>query len=215
MFAILRIIILFVVIVGGLGFIIYNIAKFYFALAPNSNRIKEEFARIKSILSESKGELVPFSEREFQLVSGQIKEVTESGYTLGTFSTIYSEPLIIYGYYNFIGNDRSVLVVKTSKHTFEFNYLDNQVDILSYGNKIAYIDNEGLHAYSNEVHYKFLDHLDTEYIHIHDQFDNPIGKVIQPTAAHGINSRAIELSNHDDNYDEELFIAAAIYLMLS
>jgi hypothetical protein len=75
MFTNLRIIISFVVIVGGLGIILYNITKYYLALAPNSSRISKEYKKIKSLLVPSKSDLIPFTTKEFQLLSAQIKEV--------------------------------------------------------------------------------------------------------------------------------------------
>lgn len=213
MFTNLRIIISFVVIVGGLGIILYNITKYYLALAPNSSRISKEYKKIKSLLVPSKSDLIPFTTKEFQLLSAQIKEVIESSYTKGKLYTIFSELLITYGYYNFFGTDRSVLVVETSKHTLEYNFREDDVEILSNGLKLAYIDHNGIHSPTLELNYQFVKHLQPEYIHIQCNGEL-IGKVIQYEPAHPIHVRAVQLEKGSHLYHEELFLAATAYLLL-
>ncbi len=110
-------------VIGGFGFILFQIFQFFFSVGGSRTRIEKDKKELKLLSGALVDELVPINEDELALLSSKLESqrVTKGMYYTekGVLNSIYEEPMLTYGYRNY-GSGKSVLVANTHESQFEF-----------------------------------------------------------------------------------------------
>lgn len=110
-------------VLGGFGFILFQIYQFFFSIGGSRSRIAKDKRELKELALELGENLVPITKEELALLSSKLQSsrVTKGMYYTekGVLSSVYEEPMISYGYRNY-GRGKSVLVANTAEGNFEF-----------------------------------------------------------------------------------------------
>lgn len=119
-----------VFVLGGFGFILFQIYQFFFSIGGSRSRIAKDKRELKELAHELADNLVPITKEELSLLSSKLQSsrVTKGMYYTekGLLSSVYEEPMISYGYRNY-GRGKSVLVANTAEGNYEFEERSNGV----------------------------------------------------------------------------------------
>lgn len=117
-------------VVGGFGFILFQIYQFFFSIGGSRSKIARDKKELGELAQQDTLNLVPLTKDELSLLSAKLKysRITKGMYYTekGVLSSVYEEPMISYGYRNY-GRGKSVLVANTSEGNFEFEERRNGV----------------------------------------------------------------------------------------
>lgn len=134
-------------ILGGFGFILFQIYQFFFTVGGSRSRIERDKEELKLLAESMTEELVPISNEELALLSSKLESqrVTKGMYYTekGILSSIYEEPMVSYGYRNY-GSGKSVLVATTKNGIYEFVEREKGVEMKVNGYLHGVISSDGL-----------------------------------------------------------------------
>ncbi len=211
-----RIIIFISVIAVALGFILYQLSKFFLSINNGRNRLVKESIILRNKISILSKDLIPYTHQDLLDLSALKNNKTNiiGGYTTGVLTTIFSEEIISYGKVRLSANDYSVLVAKTSSNEIVYNDYNTHTQVLFDGILLGAIDLDG--TFSDKDH-NILAKIDLENLSSYKPIrygEKEIGQVIQSTEEATVNTRAFQLTKPMDIDQEKYFIVLSLYLLL-
>ena len=212
----IRITIIAFAIFATISFIaMWSIFKAFFNFRPSRKQLREDLEKIKLSLLKAKETLISWNEEELGLLSlKQIKVKTGRAIRMtaaGTFTSIYDEPLIVYGYKKYGSKDKNaILYASTSKDEFVYNIQPDKVEIYHNQQPLGVIHKDGSlkSARNNKTIARYLpaeSGLELPVL-VHEK---PVASVL----AHNpqkFNPRAFEIAAPLDQEEEVLFLALGI-----
>ena len=143
----IRSLIIAIFVLGGFGFILFQIYQFIFSIGGSRSKIEKDKKELKEIALELAEDLVPISKEELALLSSKLRSsrVTKGMYYTekGLLTSVYEEPMVSYGYRNY-GRGKSVLVANTAEGNFEFEERKNGVQLRINGFVEGVITEDGI-----------------------------------------------------------------------
>lgn len=196
-------------------FTIWSIFKAYRNFKPSRKKLREDLVKIKQSLSKAKESLIAWKDEELGLLSlKQIKIKTGKTISMnasGTFTSIYDEPLIVYGYKKYGNKDKNaILYASTSKDEFVYNIQPDKVEIYYNQQPLGVIMQDG--SLRSAQHNKTI----ARYLPMESGLELPILVNEKPVASvlpanqQKFNPRAFEIAAPLDREEEVLFLALGI-----
>ncbi|MBT8228923.1 MAG: hypothetical protein KJO50_01595 [Bacteroidia bacterium] len=146
MSALIRLIVLFFVFVGSMGYIVYHVSTFFLSLGSRKKLLQRDFKQLHSLIAEYKDGLIPLDFEELKLLSSSpISKIKRRGvYTTskGYLSTIYQEPLFAFGIKKYKKTGRAVMLVESDKHEYKFYFDRKKTSVFKDKQLKAYITDD-------------------------------------------------------------------------
>lgn len=143
----MRNIIMLVFVLGGFGFILFQVYQFLFRVGGSRSRIDRDKKELESLASDLTEDLVPITTEELALLSSKLdsQRVTKGMYYTekGLLSSIYNEPMVSYGYRNY-GSGKSVMIANTKNGVYEFIERGQGVEMKINGYSHGVISSDGM-----------------------------------------------------------------------
>ena len=188
-------------------------------LAPSQRRIQMDLAQIAKETREWKEQLIPWEEEnEIELFSlnQQTKWVKQTWDKLlkGVFYSIYNEPMMVYGYKNYIrGGKNNLIYAATQSHDFIYRRKKNKTDFFIDREHVGFINDEGL-MYGGKR--KRLLGRRNEFAENHYSiviWDREVAQLLKPQSVDRVNPRAFEVME-EMNDREQLLLMAISFLTI-
>jgi len=204
-----------VIVVSAFGFVIYQIAHFFFSIQVSSSKLKKDLQKLKYKLVDIKQNLVGIDEETIRLLSFDKEEdlIQDkiSIFKEGVFTSIYHEPMIAYIFKQYLARmDKAVLLVETQHNTYEY-----------------YISSESTRVYKNDELFGIIhrngniEHESTVLANIEigdkrmlkvTRYNEPIAILNNPSFESTGLSRAFDMVDTKEPIGEELILVLSTLL---
>lgn len=201
-------------LVVGIGFILYQIIKFKASLKGTKSKIKQDLAQLKEQLSPLRDSLIPVDIEELKLMSlfkeSSIIPDQFSSEVRGKIKSIYNENLFLYAIKDYQATERSVILVYSKKDTWLYESEGFVTQVSYNGNILGEIHPDGTLQSSNK---KILgsiqnsDVLEWQEIKVTDKV---VAVANNPLYAEDITSRAFLNLEPMDALEKDVFLSLAL-----
>jgi len=136
------------VLLAALGFIAFQIFSFFFSINNTKSQKRRDLAKLKEDLKPLVDSLVALSDDELELLSiNKASQSSKPGINpeiTGAFTSIYHEPLVVYGEKTYGPNGREkITVVYTSEHEFVYLTKGIKTDVYVDDHELGTIHSDG------------------------------------------------------------------------
>ncbi|MDF1697452.1 MAG: hypothetical protein P1U56_16535 [Saprospiraceae bacterium] len=137
-----------IILAIGVAMILIQLYKFFVSINSSSSKRRKDVEELKLKIADKVKQLVPMTSTELELLSINQSEVSLSrginSEKTGSFTSIYQEPLLAYGYkrYNYL-EDTSILLVSTASDDYIYMSEGPSTQVYLNNNKLGVIDAEG------------------------------------------------------------------------
>lgn len=185
-------------------------AKIATNFKPNTKRIQQEIAKLKTDMDTWVGELVPITREELELFSKtqikQAKKRRSRAISKGTFKTIFEEPIVAYSYRKFLGKgNHAILYARTATHEFAYWLNDKGTQLVIDNELIGTIkDNDVLYGAKSNRMLARLNRSEKDMLPIVVN-DREVGSLVKglPKPNETLSARAFEFVKGDLNAEEQ------------
>lgn len=188
-----------------------------FGLSPGTRRINQDLAVIREMIRPVQAQLIPFQEEnELELMSLKCDiKAQKQGFDkilLGTIQSIYYEPMVTFGYKDYVKGERDALMVcRTKNMEFIFRIKKKDVDVYFNGNQVALIDmNNVMHGLRSRSVLARMKTYSSDLISVFVK-EKEAGHVFNPLRPHAHQQRAFSMLRNLDNEEEGIFLAISLY----
>ncbi|MDX1478094.1 MAG: hypothetical protein R3301_10355 [Saprospiraceae bacterium] len=188
-------------------------------MAPTQRRIQKDLATISRETSEWKEQLIPWEkENEMELFSlnQQNKWIKQTWDRIlkGVFYSIYNEPMLVYGYKNYIRGSRNFLIyAATQSHDFIFRGKKSKAQFFIDREHVGHITDDGL-MYSNR---KRLLGRRNDFTPDHYSvviWDREVAHLMKAQRVDRVNPRAFEIMETMNDREQLLLMAISFYTII-
>jgi hypothetical protein len=212
-----------IALVGVVVFAVFAISvlsKIFGNYSPGKGKIKSDLKKIKSELQSWFSELVPFDEKDIELLSlNQIKNTTKSGIVKmakGIFTSIYHEPMVAYGYKKYVASGTNALLyAKTLEHEFIYRIKNDEVEIVIDDHLAGVMKKDGsfFGAKSNKLLAQVNQNSEELLLPVIVK-GKEVGSIVNPKKADQTNPRALQYVGNLDKDEQTLFLSFAVLEMV-
>ncbi len=211
-FFFLALLLLLLIILGGA----YLLFKVLTNFQPSNAKVKADLAQMKKELMPWIKELAPWDDEERELLSLE-HQVKKKSLLFGTdirgkIVSIYSEPVIAYGYRKYLApGHNAVLYARTSKHEFLYRIKNRGVEIKVNGKILGTLNPDGLlYSARGKRLLARINRSETELLSPIIIKDREMGSLVNPELTQKVNPRAFELLEDMNAEEEEVFLSLAV-----
>ncbi len=207
--------IIYGVIFGAIGFIVYQISKFLIDINNGKSRLEKEIDEILEKLDSMDVDLIPEENDEIQILSAKrIAMNSFSNQEIGVFNTIYSEPLLKYGQITLASSGYRAILIKSLNHEYKFLDFHNDIQVFRDGERFGHFNANGdLIAPNFKIVGNVNFQLGNEYSEISVN-DKGIGHVINPSKDDSITTRAFQLYKDISPEEEKILLICGLYILM-
>jgi hypothetical protein len=211
----MRLLIIWALMAGALGFIIYHVVQFARSINNPASLVKRDGAKLRALIGPYLDKLIPFTDSEMELMSLDNNKTTKrnSRHTLvtGVFNSIYHEPLMAFAHKDYHGRQVSSLVVRTDDEEFFYISTEGDTQVYHNGQALGVITPDGNLLSPNRR--QLLAHLSPEDIlklHPVTIGEREVGKVINPMMKDNISPRAFQFLEEMNQREKTLFLSLSL-----
>lgn len=215
----LRLLVFFLVFVGAVGFILYQLLSFGLFMKSGRGQTAKDIEDLKDMLQDLRSQLVPFNENELSLLSlSQSSRSVKRGIhntSVGVFDSIYHEPLIAYAYKDYMGSDKALMVAMTNRNEWIYDIAEGATEVFLNGKPVGHIGPDG--TLRGKESNRALAHIDVDQrVSSYPVYvgSREIGHVANPNMVTDVNPRAFHLYGDLEADEEDLFLSLSILSMV-
>lgn len=183
---------------------------------PSKARIHQDILAMREEVKEWQAQLIPWTKEENELLS-----LTQTSKTVktkigkiqkGLFNSIYHEPMLIYGFKEYLPDGKSALLYVSTKK-WDFFYLIKKKSVIIYINNdaVGTLNAKGqLISADGKRIYAEIDRSQNELIPV-TIGEQQVGYIKNPDTVDTINPRAVQLLKTINDDEETIFFSLAIY----
>ncbi|MCR9289447.1 hypothetical protein OAF63_03420 [Saprospiraceae bacterium] len=201
-------------------FAISVLSKIFGNFSPRRGKVQNDLKKIKTELQPWLTDLVPFEEKDIELLSlNQIKNTSKKGIVKtakGIFTSIYHEPMVAYGYKKYVASGTNALLyAKTTDHEFIYRINNDEVEIVIDDHLAGIMKKDGKFygAKSNKLLAQVNQGSEDLLLPVIVK-GKEIGSIVNPAKASKTNPRALEYVGNLDKDEETLFLSFAVLEMV-
>ena len=211
----IRLTTLLAVIIAGVGFILYQVMKFAFAINNPASLAKRDGEKLKAIIGPHLEKLVPLSNNEMELfsLSKETRRIKKGGHTItsGVFKSIYHEPLCAFAYKEYNRKNVASLLSRTVDQEYFYISINGETRVFVDGKAYGIITGDGQLFTPNKKHLlASISPEDVLKLHPVKIGDREVGSVLNPKQTEFPNPRAFQLLDEMNNEDRTKFLALSI-----
>ena len=139
---------LVVALVGGIGFIFYQAAKFAFQINNPAGMAKRDGNKLRALLGPYLDKLVPLTAGEMELfaLNKETRRIKKGRHiiTTGVYNSIYHEPLMAFAYKEYKGKNVATLMAKTRDLEYFYISINGETRVFLNGKAFGVITNTGV-----------------------------------------------------------------------
>lgn len=213
--ALLRMIIFLTVLVGGIGFILYQLMKFSIFINNPASLAKRDGGKLRTILAPYLDRLVPLTAGEMELFSlnKEVKKIRKSGSVIstGVFNSIYHEPLMAYAHKQYRRNDVSTLLARTLNDEFFYVSMKGETRVFHNGKALGLIKSDG-RMFSPDQRQLLATIAPEDVLKLHPVTigDREVGNVLNPKYIESPNPRAFQFLEKMNERERVQFLSLSI-----
>lgn len=211
----IRIFIISLFLFGGVGYIVFQIFRFYLSLQGTKSQRKIDLELLRKEMSDQKQDLINMDDEELKLLSfseeSSHQKSIKGSFVVGHFKSVYNESLFLYGIKEYAATSRSILLISTREYEIMYEITKDKTRV--YWNDILFgiIDANGYLLDANEKIKlgKIETSVDAEYQNIF--IDNRVIAVMNnPYIDHSSTTRAFSVLNDMDEHDKHICLSLGL-----
>jgi len=145
----LKTIFISLIVLGGIGFIIYQMLKFFMGINSGKSRVMKDQLTIEETLKSTYlDQLVPLDQEEMRLLSMSYIESNKTDslgqFTYGYYPSVYNEAVVAYGIRTYYNSEHFLCSVLTDKNLFNFHQQEGHTKVSKNGSLYGKIDGDGV-----------------------------------------------------------------------
>lgn len=211
----IRTLVLSFVFFGGIGYIVFQIFRFYLSLQGTRSQRKKDLEELKMEMSDKKFDLIKLDVEELKLLSlneesSNIKSF-RGNFVIGQFFSIYNEALFVYGIKEYASTSRAMLLIQAKDFEILYEIDKNKTKVFWNDKIFGIIDAEGF--LTNEEGTIRLGKIDTNTEAMDQQIfiDTQVVAIMNnPYVDHHDSARAFSLLNEMDEYDRHICLSLGL-----
>lgn len=211
----MRLLIIWALMAGVLGFIIYHVVQFALNINNPASLVKRDGSKLRELMGPYLERLVPFTDSEMELLSLNNNKTTKrkGRHTLvtGVFNSIYHEPLVAFAHKNYHGKQISSLLVRTSEDEYFYISTHGETQVYHNGQALGVIIPEG--NFLSPDRKMLMAHLSPEDVlklHPVTIGDREVGRVTNPLMKEKISPRAFQFLEEMNAREKNLFLSISL-----
>lgn len=203
---------------AALGFIAYQLGKFFLAINSTRNKVEKDKLNLLQDLYEDYDEnLVLMDPDEFKLLSLAFEENSSTDtlgkITQGYYKSIYDEALISYATKDYYESEHYLAVMRTKTESFIFHQVAENTEVIKNGKKLGDINANGELKDERKMLLASLDSSGGEYHLIYDNKKEMVHLRNSKNADIG-NQRAFPIVEDLDDSNRDMVLVMALYDLL-
>ncbi len=212
----LRFLLMAIIVAGGFGFIIYQLAKFAFFIQSPKGLAKKDGSQLRQAIKSYIPDLIPLTDSEVELFSlnREEKRVRKTSYVLttGVYKSIFHEPLMAFALKRYRGRKITTLLSRTHDHEYFYIDMKGEVQVYHNGYALGIINASGqLISPDRKQILAQIDPIDVLKLQPISVENREIGKLLNPVYADTVNPRAFHLMENMNEREKVLFMAVTFY----
>lgn len=211
----IRLIVLSVFFFGGIGYILFQMYRFYISLQSTRSQVQKDIKFLQDEITAENVPLVDLDDTELKLLSlaedsSELRSF-KGKYVIGNFTSIFHETLIAYGIKEYASSSKLIIIVKSA--AFEIRYECDEKQTTVYWNEKVFgkIDSDGY--IWNEAKTIKMGRIDiSEEVEQQQIFidDRAIAAVNNPYQLSGESVRAFSMIKEMDDHDRHVCLSLAL-----
>jgi len=202
-----------IVLVAALGFIIFQLFKFFVSINNSSSQRRRELEQLKAQMAEMVKELVPMNPAELELLSVNQSGVSSTkginSIKTGVFTSIYHEPLVAYAYRKYAyPKESSVLLVSTASDDYIYKSEGSRTQVYLNNNELGIINSDG-DMYEPRTN-QLMAHIEADQVlssHPVRIGEREVGEIVNLRLNESPNPRAYQFLEPMDEKEKQIFKA--------
>lgn len=215
----IRFLIFTVVVVGALGFIVYQLLAFGLFMRSGKRGTDDDVEDLTQRLEGLVAKLVPFTAGELELLSSQQsnREVDKGLHvtTIGSFDSIYHEPLIAFAYRNYPSSRKAVMVAMTDRDRWVYDIKGSSTTVYLNDQPVGIISSDGrLRGAETNRDLAYINMQEQQSTHAIFIGSREIGYVHNSALVDAVNPRAFHLFDKLEQDEQDIFLSLSILSMV-
>ena len=200
---------------------IKDILRAVLGMAPGANKINLDLAAMRQHCKPTVEQLIPWEEeRELELLSLNVNFLSQKRgpdkMVFGTIQSIYYEPMVVFGYKDYVKGQRDALLYcRTKNLEFIYRLKRRDTDVYFNGNHVAVLDQAGiLHGMRSKSTLGGVRSYSNDLLSIVVQ-GKDVGHMFNPSRPHTEQQRAFFIMGKLDEEEEYILLALGLYELVT
>lgn len=211
----IKLTVLTAIIVGGVGFILYQVLKFALAINNPAGMARRDGEKLKAVVGPYLENLVPLSANEMELfsLSADTKRIKKGGHTItaGVFKSIYHEPLCAFAYKQYKRKNVASLLARTVDQEYFYISINGETQVYVNGKAYGVITGNGeLLTPDKKRVVASISPEDVLKLHPIYIEKREVGSVLNPKQTELPNPRAFQMLDDMQEEDRTKFLSLSI-----